>query len=451
MVKVLSVNGKIPLVDGKAISATGGGGGGSTVELDTTLSEAGKAADAKAVGDALAGKVDKVTGKGLSSNDYTDAAKAKVDALAPVATSGNYNDLTNKPTIPTVLPNPHKLTINGTEYDGSTDVQMTIEGGGSSVPKPLTYDYMPEGYPKKSIQTTTLLEEQEIAFSNMGRLYLGVLTDAFSLTLGQTYAVNWDGTEYECVCSEFQSSIIFGNLSIMGVGEDTGEPFIYSPYDKSFVTLDAAPSHTISVVGPTIIYEKIDENFLPKYKYVSYEAQDLTDVEKETARNNINALDKDVLIEIPNNIVLASDFETYYKKYKKTGLPIKWNGNIITYIVDAGQTGEFKRYIINTGDRLLEFSEYEYNGEKRVAYSNATPLYDNLEASQISFHNPSYSGDKIISLNDLGDLVINNSNSGKLMIWDGGVVVQSCTAGSTKKFKITVDDTGTLSATEVTE
>ena len=40
--------------DGKTISATGGGG--STIELDTTLSAAGKAADAKAVGDALAGK-----------------------------------------------------------------------------------------------------------------------------------------------------------------------------------------------------------------------------------------------------------------------------------------------------------------------------------------------------------------------------------------------------------
>lgn len=33
---------------------TGGGGGGSTVELDTTLTQSGKAADAKAVGDALA-------------------------------------------------------------------------------------------------------------------------------------------------------------------------------------------------------------------------------------------------------------------------------------------------------------------------------------------------------------------------------------------------------------
>ena len=47
------------------------------------------------------GKVDKVTGKGLSSNDYTDADKAKVNALKPVATSGSYNDLTDKPTIPT--------------------------------------------------------------------------------------------------------------------------------------------------------------------------------------------------------------------------------------------------------------------------------------------------------------------------------------------------------------
>ena len=45
--------------DGKTISAIGGSS--STVELDTTLSAAGKAADAKAVGDALAGKQDTIS------------------------------------------------------------------------------------------------------------------------------------------------------------------------------------------------------------------------------------------------------------------------------------------------------------------------------------------------------------------------------------------------------
>ena len=222
-------------------AAQSGGGGGSSIALDTTLSKAGKAADAKSVGDALAGKqdtindleairtgaakgatalqsvpntyrtaaaqdvidnglsdrvsaiegkeagwngkyskptdgipktdlasavqtsldkaetalqsvpntyrtaseqdtidsgkVDKVTGKGLSTNDYTDAAKAKVDALAPVATSGSYNDLTDKPTIPTSLPNPNALTFTGAAtgtYDGSAPLTVEIPSGGGS-------------------------------------------------------------------------------------------------------------------------------------------------------------------------------------------------------------------------------------------------------------------------------------------------------------------------------
>lgn len=45
-------------------------------------------------------KVDKVTGKQLSSNDYTNAEKSKLANLSSVATSGSYTDLSNKPTIP---------------------------------------------------------------------------------------------------------------------------------------------------------------------------------------------------------------------------------------------------------------------------------------------------------------------------------------------------------------
>ena len=57
----------------------------------------------KLVKSSLDNKVDKVSGKGLSTNDYDNTAKNKVDDLKTVATSGSYNDLTNKPTIPTVV------------------------------------------------------------------------------------------------------------------------------------------------------------------------------------------------------------------------------------------------------------------------------------------------------------------------------------------------------------
>lgn len=55
---------------------------------------------------ALSGKVDKVAGKGLSTNDYDNAQKAMVasavqpEQLATVATSGAYADLIGCPAIP---------------------------------------------------------------------------------------------------------------------------------------------------------------------------------------------------------------------------------------------------------------------------------------------------------------------------------------------------------------
>ena len=49
--------------------------------IDSTLATSGKAADAKATGDAIAKKVEKVTGKGLSTEDYTTAEKTKLGAI----------------------------------------------------------------------------------------------------------------------------------------------------------------------------------------------------------------------------------------------------------------------------------------------------------------------------------------------------------------------------------
>lgn len=264
------------------------------------------------------GKVDKVTGKGLSSNDYTDAAKAKVDALAPVATSGSYNDLTNKPTIPTAyddtelrqrigdieakestwdaksnfsgsyndltdkptiptaLPNPHKLTINGTEYDGSTDVQMTIEGGGGSGSVQSDWnqndstaaDYVKNRpfYTGNPVETV-LVEESTVSFYNVsGDLYMGTLSQEIPVIVGETYKVYWDSTAYECVCAAADGTPALGNLSIMEFGPDTGEPFLVGIVlgeRTEIYTTDTSASHTISIRGLVPEIVKIDKKYLP--------------------------------------------------------------------------------------------------------------------------------------------------------------------------------------------
>ena len=142
-------------------------------------------------------------------------------------------------------------------------------GGGGSVPKPLTYDYMPEGYPTKSVQTTTLMEEQQVAFTlNEGYgAYMAQLTNAFEIVEGQTYTVNWDGTEYECVGVVIESQPALGNLSIMDKGSDTGEPFLYAynarQHTGMFVAIGTAVSHTISVKTTEEIVTPMAEEFLP--------------------------------------------------------------------------------------------------------------------------------------------------------------------------------------------
>ena len=139
-------------------------------------------------------------------------------------------------------------------------------GGGGSVPKPLTYDYMPAGYPTKSVQTTTLMEEQAVAFADNKNIYYGHLADAFDIVIGQTYTVNWDGTEYECTGSAYNEKNIsfIGNLSISGVGNDTGEPFLYVPAGSGFNTLDTSASHTISVKRTGEIVIPMAEEFIPR-------------------------------------------------------------------------------------------------------------------------------------------------------------------------------------------
>ena len=113
---------------------------------------------------------------------------------------------------------------------------------------------------------TVLIEETTVPFEDVGGgIYLTLLQSTDILSAGETYTVSWDGTLYETVCADVGGTPEIGNLSILGEGSDTGEPFVIAQTDRiRIATLNTSASHTISISRlsvPEVV--KIDEKYLP--------------------------------------------------------------------------------------------------------------------------------------------------------------------------------------------
>lgn len=75
----------------------------------------------------LSGKVDKIEGKGLSTNDLTDELKQKILDAGDSSFSGDYNDLTNKPDLTVYENKIETIKVNGTTEtitDKSVDISV---------------------------------------------------------------------------------------------------------------------------------------------------------------------------------------------------------------------------------------------------------------------------------------------------------------------------------------
>ena len=114
---------------------------------------------------------------------------------------------------------------------------------------------------------TVLVEESTVAFAlnEQEGLYMADFPSTFEATIGETYKVSWDGTAYECICASIQSIPVIGNLSIAGVGSDTGEPFLMIVSNGEVIligTVDTSSSHTFSISRTDVPVVKIDKKYL---------------------------------------------------------------------------------------------------------------------------------------------------------------------------------------------
>ena len=263
---------------------------------------------------------------------------------------------------------------------------------------------------------TVLVEESTASFTNAGGLYMAQIQSNFEATAGETYKVTWDGTVYECMCVDFNGIPSFGNLSIAGGGSDTGEPFIISAPGSGEImiaTLDTSTSHTISISGLVPEVVKIDEKYLPTGDDSPYELKEVGTKKVYVAEFHVESSDTAEKLYNQVNTAYSNGYYVllYYYAYNSGNNPRIYN---LSYSKQGTYYFSYiEMYDINNTASIKTIKLYTSNNQYKMDPIYYDPYYPNNKASApVSFYLKS--------------------------------------SGSQKLFKITVNDSGTLSATEAT-
>lgn len=239
----------------------------------------------------------------------------------------------------------------------------------------------------------------------------------FELVSGKKYNVTWNGNAYknlEALEFEGDAVVVIGNLSSEG-GSGAGIPFVIAHQIDSALTLIRAveifedATVTVSVAEVEYEYNKLPEGYLPDF---------MTDI----------TVDK-----LPDAITVSN-----FPELNSYGPYLKAKGALAKGLVAKTENGETVLFAYSNGDAFA---------------SNSAVC---VSQNGINFYN--FGNDYRTGLMIPASLLTTENNGKIVKISNGAVceladqwVINSSTEGSNKKFRITVDDSGTISATEVTE
>lgn len=391
---------------------------------------------------------------GTSSADLKGDKGEQGDIGAVGEAGGYYTPAVTQPNESTL-----RMTFTPSK-DGMPDVahtDITLLGGGNVQPDWNQNDETQPDYVKNrpfyasDPVETVLVEESTVSFVDGGGLYMTEFPSTFEATVGETYKVSWDGTAYECTCVNIEGNLYIGNQSIRGIASDTGEPFVMminNGIGIMIATTDASDSHTLSISGTVTEIVKIPAKFIDKDTsgYIAVHKSDT--MTEEEAKNYNTALSNGEAVFISWGSVYINEFSVSTAT-DSTGASVVYlilhipNGE--TYKIAQNSEGLF-----SLGDRKLlraNFPAYKGNGEKNPdigIVNNKVNIFPSEVWVGVG------TTDTLFSVNANGTKSKNFNVLGNGEAVAPALILYSSTPNSTKKFRITVDDSGTLSANEVT-
>ena len=307
---------------------------------------------------------------------------------------------------------------------------------------------------------TEIVPEETVVFSDSEFGKSAQWPPAFNPVEGSIYIIRIDGAEYTCPFVIIDRTPALGNLALAGVGDDTGEPFImFNAGQWLFFSTGSASEHTISISGMQVSISKIDKKYLPDNLATKSDVevvQATAENAQATAENAQTTADsyKKRLSELFESVAKfkfdkqTSGRDTFvfnaYNYYKISDFTpaqedvisfkgTSENGNKVSGITAGNNCVKYGFFIVvaTAGKCSIPITE--------TVTGNFTAPSAGLYAK--------YGGNNSYQTAGTGEFTLRVSTGSSPIT---GLLLKSSTDGSTKKFKITVDDSGTISATEVT-
>lgn len=299
----------------------------------------------------------------------------------------------------------------------------------------------------ESISLTTFLEEQQIDFSSFFAI-------PNSIVQGKTYFVHWDDAEYVI---EATLQDVFGDGSIMIPYLEQADGLFRIEGTSMYASDNGTHTVAISLVDSTI--KTIDEKFIPSS--ISNKMDTLNPVGKGSFSLNRspNYTTGDYSFAEGRNTV-ASGNASHAEGYETiaSGNNSHAEGSSTrTLGIDSHAEGQ-----TTTSSGTASHAEGNHtiaSGEYSHAEGNETKASSESQHVQGAYNVEDSSG---TYAHIVGNGTSNTARSNAHTLdWSGNawyagtvegkaLILPSSTESSTKKFKITVDDSGTLTATEVT-
>lgn len=343
-----------------------------------------------------------------------------------------------------------------------------------SIPKPLTYDYMPEGYPKKSEEIVTT--EVDITWdgntsglvaSSMNHMYR--VSDAV-YTLEQFKKMNYVSSGDDISVASFieqgglkssnglitiyagdsapiivteEAVVNESSLSNLGGAPDTfTEPGVYFPADGNVTRLYSLEP----IVETVTTIEKLNEEFLP-YEVMkannpvgngsfSMNRKQDSEIGEYSFAEGFNTTASGARSHAEGYTTTASGDNSHSEGSNTSARGN--NSHSEGYKTNAREANSHAEGVGTSALSMNQHVQGRYNIE------DSTNRYAHIVGNGTGIDG---SGEKFSNAHTLdwsGNAWFAGTVEGTAMI------VKSSTAGSSKRFKITVDDAGNISATEVT-